>query len=137
VQPQRQAGARLSFNVRPHDEVTMRNLCMAIIVLVTCLPLAAQAEETPNQITVLVDAFSDRSDLKKDWGYSAVVEYSGRRILFDTGNDSELFRFNVDVLGIDFRNLDAVVISHRHGDHTDVTCRVSSDHSDLEDGPRL
>ena len=97
----------------------MRNLCMAIIVLVTCLPLAAQAEETPNQITVLVDAFSDRSDLKKDWGYSAVVEYSGRRILFDTGNDSELFRFNVDVLGIDFRNLDAVVISHRHGDHTD------------------
>lgn len=97
----------------------MRNISMAILVLVTWVPLAARAEETPNRITVLVDAFSDRFDLRKDWGYSALVEYSGRRILFDTGNDSELFRFNVEVLGIDLRNLDAVVISHRHGDHTD------------------
>jgi 7,8-dihydropterin-6-yl-methyl-4-(beta-D-ribofuranosyl)aminobenzene 5'-phosphate synthase len=96
----------------------MRNICMAVI-LMTCVPLVAQAEEIPNRITVLVDAFSDRSDLKKDWGYSALVEYSGRRILFDTGNDSEFFRFNVEVLRIDLRNLDAVVISHRHGDHTD------------------
>lgn len=97
----------------------MRDTWMAVIVLMTCFPLAAQAEETPNRITVLVDAFSDRSDLRKDWGYSALVEHSGRRILFDTGNDSENFRFNVEVLGIDLRNLDAVVISHRHGDHTD------------------
>lgn len=97
----------------------MRNMCMAIIVLVTSIPLAAQAEETPDRITVLVDAFSDRTDLKMDWGYSALVEYSGRRILFDAGNDSDLFRYNIEVLGIDLGNLDAVVISHRHGDHTD------------------
>lgn len=97
----------------------MRNACMAVITLMTGLPLAAQAEDKPNRITVLVDAFSDRPDLRKDWGYSALVEYSGRRILFDTGNDSELFRINVEVLGIDLRNLDAVVISHRHGDHSD------------------
>lgn len=97
----------------------MRNICMAIIVLLTCLPLAARAGKTPDRITVLVDAFSDRSELKKDWGYSALVEYSGRRILFDAGNDSELFRFNVEALGVDLANLDAVVISHRHGDHTD------------------
>jgi 7,8-dihydropterin-6-yl-methyl-4-(beta-D-ribofuranosyl)aminobenzene 5'-phosphate synthase len=96
----------------------MRNICMAV-VLMTCVPLVAQAEEIQNRITVLVDAFGDRSDLKKDWGYSALVEYSGRRILFDTGNDSEFFRFNVEVLRIDLRDLDAVVISHRHGDHTD------------------
>lgn len=96
----------------------MRSICLAV-VLMTCVPLEAQAEETPNRIMVLVDAFSDRSDLKKDWGYSALVEYSGRRILFDTGNDSEFFRFNIEALGIDLGNLDAVVISHRHGDHTD------------------
>jgi hypothetical protein len=30
-----------------------------------------------------------------------------------------LFRHNVETLGIDLRNLDFVVISHRHGDHTD------------------
>jgi hypothetical protein len=39
----------------------MRNISMAILVLVTWMPLAAKAEETPSRITVLVDAFSDRS----------------------------------------------------------------------------
>jgi 7,8-dihydropterin-6-yl-methyl-4-(beta-D-ribofuranosyl)aminobenzene 5'-phosphate synthase len=68
----------------------MRNICMAV-VLMTCVPLVAQAEEIQNRITVLVDAFGDRSDLKKDWGYSALVEYSGRRILFDTGNDVVIY----------------------------------------------
>ena len=96
----------------------MRAIFMAL-VLVTGTPLAVQAAESPNRITVLVDAFSDRPDLKKDWGYSALVEYAGRRILFDTGNDSELFRFNVETSGVDLSKLDAVVISHRHGDHTD------------------
>lgn len=97
----------------------MRTMRLAMVVLMTCAPPAAQTKETANRITVLVDAFSARSDVKKDWGYSALVEYAGRRILFDTGNDSALFKFNIDVLGIDLRNLDAVVISHRHGDHTD------------------
>ena len=70
-------------------------------------------------MTVLVDAFSDRSDLRKDWGYSALVEHGGRRILFDAGNDSQLFRHNVETLAVDLTKLDFVVISHRHGDHTD------------------
>jgi 7,8-dihydropterin-6-yl-methyl-4-(beta-D-ribofuranosyl)aminobenzene 5'-phosphate synthase len=30
-----------------------------------------------------------------------------------------VFRHNVDMLGVDLRSLDHVVISHRHGDHTD------------------
>ena len=71
------------------------------------------------RITILVDAFGERSDLRKDWGYAALVEHDGKRILFDTGNDSDLFRHNVETLGIDLRELDFVVISHRHGDHTD------------------
>src|SRR5579872_3498043 len=71
-----------------------------------------------NQITILYDAFGKPSNLKKDWGYSALVEYGGKRILFDTGNNAEFFKHNVEALGIDLRNLDFVVISHRHGDHT-------------------
>lgn len=96
----------------------MNRAAIAIFVLM-CVPPAAQAAATPNRITVILDAFSARPDVKKDWGYAALVEFDGKRILFDAGNDSELFRFNVEVLGIDLRNLDAVVISHRHGDHTD------------------
>jgi len=69
-------------------------------------------------MTVLYDAFGKSSDLKKDWGFSAFVEYGGKRILFDTGNDSDTFAQNVKALGVDLKKLDFAVISHRHGDHT-------------------
>ena len=47
-----------------------------------------------------------------------MVEYGGKRILFDTGNNAKIFEHNARHLGIDLTRLDAVVISHRHGDHT-------------------
>jgi len=56
--------------------------------------------------------------LQKDWGFAALVEYGGKRILFDTGNNAEIFAHNVKALRIDLKRLDFVVISHRHGDHT-------------------
>src|SRR6202008_3607298 len=34
------------------------------------------------------------------------------------GNNAEIFAHNVDAKGIDLRQLDFAVISHRHGDHT-------------------
>jgi 7,8-dihydropterin-6-yl-methyl-4-(beta-D-ribofuranosyl)aminobenzene 5'-phosphate synthase len=77
------------------------------------------AQEDVTRMTILVDAFGERADLRMDWGYAALIEYAGKRILFDTGNDSEMFRHNIETLGIDLTNIDFVVISHRHGDHTD------------------
>jgi 7,8-dihydropterin-6-yl-methyl-4-(beta-D-ribofuranosyl)aminobenzene 5'-phosphate synthase len=32
--------------------------------------------------------------LQKDWGYAAFVEVSGKRILFDTGNDADVLAKN-------------------------------------------
>jgi 7,8-dihydropterin-6-yl-methyl-4-(beta-D-ribofuranosyl)aminobenzene 5'-phosphate synthase len=55
--------------------------------------------------------------MQKDWGYAALVEYGGKRILFDTGNNPEIFAQNVKAKGIDLTKLDFVVMSHRHGDH--------------------
>jgi 7,8-dihydropterin-6-yl-methyl-4-(beta-D-ribofuranosyl)aminobenzene 5'-phosphate synthase len=46
------------------------------------------------------------------------VEYEGKRILFDTGNNARIFEHNVKALGVNLRNIDFVVISHRHADHT-------------------
>ena len=69
-------------------------------------------------VTILHDSFGARKGLRKNWGFAALVEFDGRRILFDTGNDAEIFRGNVEALGVDLARLDLVVISHRHGDHT-------------------
>jgi 7,8-dihydropterin-6-yl-methyl-4-(beta-D-ribofuranosyl)aminobenzene 5'-phosphate synthase len=72
----------------------------------------------PHRVTILYDAFGGRPGLTRDWGFAALVEYGGKRILFDTGNNGPIFARNVRALGIDLRRLDFVVISHRHGDHT-------------------
>lgn len=69
------------------------------------------------QITVLYDAFGKDPAMQKDWGYAALVEYGGRRILFDTGNNPDVLEQNARAKGVDLSKLDFVVMSHRHGDH--------------------
>jgi 7,8-dihydropterin-6-yl-methyl-4-(beta-D-ribofuranosyl)aminobenzene 5'-phosphate synthase len=81
----------------------------------TASPTSAAAE-TP-RITVLYDAFGKDPAMTKDWGYAALVEINGKRILFDTGNDPAIFAKNVKAKGVDLTKLDFVVLSHRHGDH--------------------
>jgi 7,8-dihydropterin-6-yl-methyl-4-(beta-D-ribofuranosyl)aminobenzene 5'-phosphate synthase len=92
-------------------------------LLAGLLLLATKLEATPeppqpHRVTILYDAFGKRPGLIRDWGFAALVEYGGKRILFDTGNNAEIFARNVRALGIDLRRLDFAVISHRHGDHT-------------------
>src|SRR5215472_16144169 len=69
------------------------------------------------QITILYDAFGQASQMQKDWGYAALIEFGGKRILFDTGNNPETLAHNAQVKGVDLSRLDFVVMSHRHGDH--------------------
>src|SRR6266480_4527243 len=87
----------------------------ASILLLSAGILTAQPV---NRITILYDAFGKSSPLKKDWGFSAFIEYNGKRILFDTGNNADTFGQNAKALDIDLKKLDFAVISHRHGDHT-------------------
>jgi 7,8-dihydropterin-6-yl-methyl-4-(beta-D-ribofuranosyl)aminobenzene 5'-phosphate synthase len=80
-------------------------------------PQAASADPAKAQITILYDAFGKSSGMQKDWGYAALIEYGGRRILFDTGNNGDTLAQNAKAKGIDLSKLDFVVMSHRHGDH--------------------
>src|ERR1039457_237956 len=52
---------------------------------------ATAAAAAPARITVLYDAFGKNAVMSKDWGYAALVEISGKRILFDTGDDPAIF----------------------------------------------
>jgi 7,8-dihydropterin-6-yl-methyl-4-(beta-D-ribofuranosyl)aminobenzene 5'-phosphate synthase len=70
-----------------------------------------------SKITILYDAFGKDAAMRKDWGFSALVEVAGKRILFDTGNDRDIFAGNVKAKGVDLSDLDFVVLSHRHSDH--------------------
>jgi 7,8-dihydropterin-6-yl-methyl-4-(beta-D-ribofuranosyl)aminobenzene 5'-phosphate synthase len=79
--------------------------------------LAADARADTARITILYDAFGTASAMQRDWGYSALVEFGGRRILFDTGNDPGVLANNAKAQRVDLSRLDFVVLSHRHGDH--------------------
>jgi 7,8-dihydropterin-6-yl-methyl-4-(beta-D-ribofuranosyl)aminobenzene 5'-phosphate synthase len=94
--------------------IAPRRASTAIMFLLAC---AAGAQEH-KRITFIYDAFGPENALQKDWGFAALVEYGGKRVLFDTGNDAAIFEHNIKQLDIDLTRLDAVVISHRHGDHT-------------------
>src|SRR5262245_40005142 len=61
---------------------------------------------TPTErITVLYDAFGTIASMKKDWGFAALIEIGGRRILFDTGNNPDVFAKNVKTAGVDLGKL--------------------------------
>jgi 7,8-dihydropterin-6-yl-methyl-4-(beta-D-ribofuranosyl)aminobenzene 5'-phosphate synthase len=79
--------------------------------------LNAAPAPTPHRVTILYDAFGGKAGLTRDWGFAALVEFGGKRILFDTGNNAAIFAQNVRSLKVDLSRLDFVVISHRHGDH--------------------
>src|SRR5260370_31951426 len=53
-----------------------------------------------------------------EWGFSALVEVDGRRILFDTGARPDTVLNNVKDLGVNLTNITDVVLSHNHRDHT-------------------
>jgi 7,8-dihydropterin-6-yl-methyl-4-(beta-D-ribofuranosyl)aminobenzene 5'-phosphate synthase len=61
---------------------------------------------------------SEVEGLKTAWGFSCLIEYRGQVILFDTGGDSPTLLANMATLGIDPGEIEAVVLSHIHGDHT-------------------
>jgi len=77
----------------------------------------AGADRAIPKITILYDAFGKSTGMQRDWGYAALLEYSGKRILFDTGNNADVLAKNASARGVDLSKLDCVVLSHRHGDH--------------------
>ena len=52
-----------------------------------------------------------------EWGFSALVEADGRRILLDTGAHPETVLQNARDLNVDLSDVREVVLTHNHSDH--------------------
>ncbi|OGD24582.1 MAG: MBL fold metallo-hydrolase [Candidatus Aminicenantes bacterium RBG_13_63_10] len=70
------------------------------------------------RFTILYDNYLHKEGTRADWGFSCLVEGTEKTILFDTGTDPRILLHNAEVLGVDLKNIDLIVISHNHGDHT-------------------
>ena len=92
-----------------------------IVGLTVPPPATAQTKPTSSAVvlTNAYDAFGKNiNGLKQDFGFSAVVEYRGKTILFDAGTDARVFESNLKALKIDLRRVDIAIVSHGHYDHT-------------------
>lgn len=65
----------------------------------------------------LFDSFGKDPSLTKYWGFSCIIKYQGKIILFDAGSNADIFKKNTSRLGIDLASVDMVVVSHSHYDH--------------------
>jgi 7,8-dihydropterin-6-yl-methyl-4-(beta-D-ribofuranosyl)aminobenzene 5'-phosphate synthase len=68
------------------------------------------------KITVLSTMLADGNELG-EWGFSALVEADGHRILYDTGAHTDVVLHNAESLGVDLTTVPEVVLSHNHWDH--------------------
>ena len=68
------------------------------------------------KITILSTMLSDTHI--GEWGFSALVEVDGEKILFDTGSRPNTVFQNAIELNIDLSNIKNVYLSHNHKDHT-------------------
>lgn len=69
------------------------------------------------KITTLIENKKNESkDLTNEHGLCLYIETDNKRILFDTGRTGN-FITNAKKLGISLEDVDAVVLSHGHGDH--------------------
>lgn len=69
-------------------------------------------------ITTLMNVSDNpHKSLKTHHGLSFLIEYDGTRILFDTGYNEDFIE-NAERMKVDLTNLNAVVLSHGHYDHT-------------------
>ncbi len=81
----------------------------------------AQAPKTVQSLRVQVLSTMLVGDSNKgigEWGFAAIVEVDGQRILFDTGARPDTVLKNVKEMGIDLSNVKDVILSHNHSDHT-------------------
>lgn len=58
------------------------------------------------------------SSLWGEHGVSFLIETTARRVLFDFGQSGEVLAHNADEMNIDLGQVDALVLSHAHNDHT-------------------
>ncbi len=79
-------------------------------------------EVTPVTFTIVYDnnryADIETEALRTSWGFACWITTEETTVLFDTGGDGVTLLQNLQEMDLDPLAVDAVVLSHAHGDHT-------------------
>jgi 7,8-dihydropterin-6-yl-methyl-4-(beta-D-ribofuranosyl)aminobenzene 5'-phosphate synthase len=107
---------------------------MFLVIFAACIADAATSPRPASQDTAKTAAPDSHAELKSlkitvlstmladdgigEWGFAALVSADGRKILFDTGARPNTVLENAKELKIDLSDVQDVVLSHFHDDHT-------------------
>jgi len=83
--------------------------------------LAAETDAERIQSLVITIVYDDHpldKRLQTGFGFACIVQGLPDTILFDTGSRGKLLLSNMATMGIKPEQVDSVVLSHAHGDHT-------------------
>ena len=98
------------------DDMTRRHL-MALCAQAWQLAAQASRRVQSLKVTILTTMLAGGKGIG-EWGFAALVEADGRRVLFDTGARPDTIVINARELGIDLTGIPDVILSHNHPDHT-------------------
>ena len=68
--------------------------------------------------TIVYNNVPYNENLTTVWGFSCLIDLKDKNLLFDTGGDGSILLDNMRKLKTDPKNINIVVLSHIHSDHT-------------------
>ena len=91
------------------------------VLVISAASAAAQPAPSGHKVTrleikILSTMLADQGF--GEWGFAALVEVDGRKILFDTGANEDTVQRNLKALNLDLADVELVILSHNHNDHT-------------------
>lgn len=119
--------------------MTRNLLALSTIWIFLSFGTSLSAKESAGyRITILSTMLSDAvDDLEAystygEWGFAALVEVGGIKLMYDTGYHPDLVFLNAEKLKIDLSDVEQVVLSHAHIDHIgglmSLRSRLMKDH---------
>lgn len=102
-----------------------RLVVVVTLLLATAIGPVAAAPAKAVKVTVLSTMLVGEARMGiGEWGFAALVEVDGRRVLMDTGARPEIVLANATELGVDLSTVTDLVITHNHFDHTGGLLRL-------------
>ena len=101
----------------------MRHICRLFLFMVsvwaaTAANLGAEPAKAVKVTVLSTMLVGNAAAGTGEWGFAAVLEVDGRRLLVDTGARAETVLKNVAELNVDLSTITDLVITHNHADHT-------------------
>jgi 7,8-dihydropterin-6-yl-methyl-4-(beta-D-ribofuranosyl)aminobenzene 5'-phosphate synthase len=99
----------------------MKILLLTVFFTATILNISfggTTPKKPPLTIWIVYDNNPYDPNLQTEWGFSCLIRGKEKTILFDIGGNGKTLLSNMDKMKIKPEDVDLVVLSHIHGDHT-------------------